>query len=214
MRWIFSCVTVAVVCVAVVSLSAAQDPPAKNPLEGNADAIRGGMGLYRARCADCHGMDARGVRAPDITQVWASGRTDAGLFKTVKEGVPGTEMPSNPRVQDAEAWQILAYLRTLAAPAPTDPPRGDAVNGERIFRANCAVCHRVKGAGGCPLKEAHAQSNSSSPRTAAGALGRHRSADGTADASSARHSARNSRRPDARRLALAHLRRQLQQPAA
>ena len=148
MRWIFSVLTVAVVCVAAVSLSAAQDPPAKNPLEGNADAIRGGMGLYRARCADCHGMDARGVRAPDITQVWASGRTDAGLFKTIKEGVPGTEMPSNPRVQDAEAWQILAYLRTLAAPAPTDPPRGDAVNGERIFRANCAVCHRVKGAGG------------------------------------------------------------------
>src|SRR5436190_6417797 len=148
MRWIFSVLTVTVVCAAAVSLSAAQDPPAKNPLEGNADAIRGGMGLYRARCADCHGMDARGVRAPDITQVWASGRTDAGLFKTIKEGVPGTEMPSNPRVQDAEAWQILAYLRTLAAPAPTDPPRGNAVNGEKIFRATCAGCHRVNGAGG------------------------------------------------------------------
>ncbi len=134
MRWIFSVLTVAVMCVAAVSLSAAQDPPAKNPLEGNPDAIRGGMGLYRARCADCHGMDARGVRAPDITQVWASGRTDAGLFKTIKEGVPGTEMPSNPRVQDAEAWQILAYLRTLAAPAPTDPPRGDAVNGKNLSR--------------------------------------------------------------------------------
>src|SRR5437667_8965154 len=148
MRWIFSGLTVVVVCAAAGSLFAAQELPAKNPLEWNADAIRGGMGLYRARGADCHGMDARGVRAPDITQVWASGRTDAGLFKTIKEGVPGTEMPSNPRVQDAEAWQILAYLRTLAAPAPTDPPRGDAVNGERIFRANCAGCHRVKGVGG------------------------------------------------------------------
>jgi putative heme-binding domain-containing protein len=93
-------------------------------------------------------MDARGVRAPDITQVWASGRTDAGLFKTVKGGVPGTEMPANPRVQDAEIWQILAYLRTLAAPAPTDPPRGNASNGERVFRASCAGCHRVNGTGG------------------------------------------------------------------
>src|SRR5499433_2302344 len=92
-------VTVALFCIVGGSLFAAQDPPAKNPLEGNPDAIRGGMGLYRARCADCHGMDARGVRAPDITQVWASGRTDGGLFKTIKEGVPGTEMPSNPRVQ-------------------------------------------------------------------------------------------------------------------
>jgi len=148
MRCKRSVLTIAVMCAAGVNLFAAQDPPAKNPLEGNADAIRGGMGLYRARCADCHGMDARGVRAPDITQVWASGRTDAGLFKTIKEGVSGTEMPANPRVQDAEAWQILAYLRTLAAPAPTDPPRGDAMNGEKIFRANCAGCHRVKGVGG------------------------------------------------------------------
>src|SRR2546428_14128546 len=110
MRWIFSVLTVAVVCVAAVSLSAAQDPPAKNPLEGNSDAIRGGMGLYRARCADCHGMDARGVRAPDIMQVLASGRTDAGLFKTMKEGVTGHEIHTNPRVHDAEAVKIHAQL--------------------------------------------------------------------------------------------------------
>ncbi len=148
MNWTRLLLTVAVLCLAGGSLFAAQDLPAKNPLEGNPDAIRGGMGLYRARCADCHGMDARGVRAPDITQVWASGRTDAGLFKTLKEGVQGTEMPANPRIQDLEGWQILAYLRTLAAPAPTDPPRGDAMNGEKIFRANCAACHRVNGAGG------------------------------------------------------------------
>jgi len=148
MRWVLSVLAISLACTAAANLFAAQAPPAKNPLEGNSDAIRGGMGLYRARCADCHGVDARGVRAPDITQVWASGRTDAGLFKTIKEGVPGTEMPANPRVQDAEAWQILAYLRTLAAPAPTDPPRGDAANGEKIFRANCSVCHRVKGVGG------------------------------------------------------------------
>src|SRR5215210_8268988 len=88
-------------------LLAAQDLPARNPLEGNPDAIRSGMGLFRGRCAECHGMDARGVRGPDITQVWASGRTDPGLFRTIKEGVPNTEMPANPRVQDHEAWEIL-----------------------------------------------------------------------------------------------------------
>jgi putative heme-binding domain-containing protein len=148
MRWVHSMLIVAMISMAGDAVFAAQGLPEKNPLEGNPDAIRGGMGLYRARCADCHGMDARGVRAPDITQVWASGRTDAGLFKTIKDGVPGTEMPSNPRVQDAEAWQILAYLRTLAAPAPTDPPHGDAANGEKVFRAKCAACHRVKGVGG------------------------------------------------------------------
>ena len=141
-------VTLALSCIVVAILPAAQGLPAKNPLEGSPDAIRAGMGLFRARCADCHGVDARGVRAPDITQVWASGRTDDGLFRTIKEGVPGTEMPAQPRLFDHETWQVLAYLRTLAAPAPADPPRGSAENGEKLFRATCASCHRVNGVGG------------------------------------------------------------------
>jgi putative heme-binding domain-containing protein len=128
--------------------AAAKNIPAKNPLEGNADAIKYGMGLFRSRCADCHGVDARGVRSPDLTQIWASGRTDDGLFRTVKNGVPNTEMPANPRMFDHEIWQVLAYLRTLAAPASTDPPRGNAENGQRLFRVHCASCHRVNNAGG------------------------------------------------------------------
>jgi putative heme-binding domain-containing protein len=148
MTWTRSVPTVAVLTLLGRALFAAQDLPTKNPLDGNPDAIRSGMGLFRGRCADCHGMDARGVRAPDITQVWASGRTDDGLFKIVKAGIPGTEMPANPRIFDAEAWQILAYLRTLAAPAPTDPPRGNAEKGKAVFGAMCASCHRANGAGG------------------------------------------------------------------
>ena len=147
MNWTRSALTLAILCVAAGGLRA-QGSPVKNPLEGNQEAIKYGMGLFRGRCADCHGMDARGVRGPDITQVWASGRTDDGLFKTIKNGVPNTEMPANPRMNDNETWQVLAYLRTLAAPAPADPPRGDAQNGEKIFRANCAGCHRVNGVGG------------------------------------------------------------------
>ena len=146
MKWTLT--VAALSTAAAISLSA-QDVPAANPLAGNADAIRFGTGLFRARCADCHGMDARGVRSPDLTQVWASGRTDDGLFKTIKNGVPGTEMPAvGARMFDNEIWQILAYLRTLAAPAPTDAPKGNAENGQRVFRANCAGCHRVNGTGG------------------------------------------------------------------
>lgn len=129
---------------------AAQDLPERNPFEGDSEAILAGMGGFRQRCADCHGTDARGVRGPDITQVWESGRTDQGLFMTIRGGISGTEMPrfTAPRTSDRQIWQMLAYLRTLAAPAPTDPPRGNAENGARIFEANCARCHRVDAAGG------------------------------------------------------------------
>jgi len=144
----------AAIAVALLSVpAAAQQGPAatKNPFEGNEAAIKYGMGLFRGRCADCHGVDARGVRSPDLTQVWASGRTDEGLWRTIRYGVANTEMPANPPPRGAteqEIWQILAYLKTLSAPSSTEPPRGNAENGERIFRANCASCHMVNSRGG------------------------------------------------------------------
>src|SRR5436190_1939826 len=96
--------------------TAGEQAPAKNPLEGNPDAILAGMGGFRVRCADCHGTDGRGVRGPDITQIWNSGRTDEGLFNTIRNGVSGSEMPAfaAPRVSDRDVWQMLAYLKTLA----------------------------------------------------------------------------------------------------
>src|SRR5436190_3024484 len=94
MTWNRAVLVVAVAYAIAGGGLAAQDLPEKNPFEGNPDAVRAGMGGFRQRCADCHGTDAHGVRGPDITQIWASGRTDQGLFKTIRQGVPNTEMPS------------------------------------------------------------------------------------------------------------------------
>ena len=123
--------------------------PARNPLEGNAQAISNGAAMFRTRCAGCHGPDAHGYLGPDLTGFWAAGGADDRMFDTVRRGVPGTEMiGADPqRVLDKEIWQMLAYIRTLSA-VPVAPPTGDAANGERIFRANCNGCHRVNGRGG------------------------------------------------------------------
>lgn len=123
--------------------------PANNPLEGNAAAISNGGAMFRNRCAGCHGPDAHGFLGPDLTGFWAAGGSDGRMFDIVRSGVPGTEMiGADPtRVLDKDIWQVLAYVRTLAA-VPSPPPTGDAANGERIFRANCSSCHRVNGRGG------------------------------------------------------------------
>ena len=123
--------------------------PARNPLEGNAQAISNGAAMFRTRCAGCHGPDAHGYLGPDLTGFWAAGGADDRMFDTVRRGVPGTEMiGADPqRVLDKEIWQMLAYIRTLSA-VPAVPPTGDAANGERIFRGNCNGCHRVNGRGG------------------------------------------------------------------
>ena len=147
MMWIRSVLTLVWVCLAC-DLLAVQELPAENPFRDDPAAVQAGMGLYRIRCADCHGVDGRGVRGPGLTGVWASGRTDPGLYRTIVDGVPGTEMRPITRTRDEEVWKILAYLRTLATPPSTEPPRGDAGNGERLFRENCAACHRVNAVGG------------------------------------------------------------------
>jgi cytochrome c oxidase cbb3-type subunit III len=123
--------------------------PAKNQLEGNAQAISNGAAMFRNRCAGCHGPDAHGYLGPDLTGFWEAGGTDARMFDIVRRGVPGTEMiAADPqRVLDKDIWQVLAYLRTLGA-APAPPATGDAANGERLFRANCSGCHMVNGRGG------------------------------------------------------------------
>ena len=137
MKWMSSMIALlvlSVTCLAAQDLFVRipADPPVKNPLEADEAAITAGMGAYRQRCADCHGMDARGIRSPDITQVWARGRSDGALFETVRRGIPGTEMPAHPapRTSDTDIWRILAYLKTLAVPAPSAPSPGNATAGE------------------------------------------------------------------------------------
>lgn len=141
-----------------------QDQGQNNPLASDPEAIRTGMGLYRGRCAECHGMDARGVRGPDLTEAWASGRTDGGLFQVVRNGIPGTVMqpvagPTGATVRDPgrrrgmrladdELWSILAYVKTLASPVPTEALTGDVAHGQQIFKAQCALCHKVDAVGG------------------------------------------------------------------
>jgi putative heme-binding domain-containing protein len=124
----------------------AQDRP-KNPREGDPVAIRTGTALFQARCASCHGIDARGVVGPDLTTLWASGATDERLFRTVRRGIPGTDMPSSTGT-DTEIWAVLAYLRSLAKTVADEDQHGNAENGERLFWASCGGCHRVNGRGG------------------------------------------------------------------
>jgi putative heme-binding domain-containing protein len=126
----------------------AQEPAKKNPFEGDAPAIQQGQALFRARCANCHGVDARGVLGPDLTTgQFRSGGADEQLFRVIRRGIPGTEMTGGG--VDDEAWMVLAYLRTLTAPAPSEA-RGNAQNGEAYFwnAGGCSSCHRVSGKGG------------------------------------------------------------------
>src|SRR5947209_6119400 len=140
------------VFLAAAVLRAAQAPPAQNPAAnnphlGNPESIRGGMTLYRVRCADCHGLDATGYRGPDLIGLLAGGATDERIFQTIRNGVPGTEMPSS-KDPDNELLMIIAYLRKMGSATAAERPVGNVDNGARLFASQCASCHRVAGRGG------------------------------------------------------------------
>ena len=110
--------------------------------------VRTGAGLFRERCAECHGADAKGVAGHDLTRLWASGATDERVFQTIRAGVPNTLMPSS-AAPDDELRALVAYLRSLnGSAAAGETARGNTDNGERIFWASCGSCHAVKGRGG------------------------------------------------------------------
>jgi cytochrome c oxidase cbb3-type subunit 3 len=116
------------------------------------EAVQEGKRSFRGRCARCHGIDGQGLQAPDL-RISASRLDDAEMFRIVRFGIPGTDMPAGgPTIMpDVEVLKIVAYLRTLAgAEAPGTPGRGNPANGEKIFRerSGCAGCHWVLGRGG------------------------------------------------------------------
>ena len=125
-------------------------PAAKNPHLGNPQSIRSGLALYRIRCGDCHGLDARGYRGPDLTTLLAGEMTDERLFQTIRKGVPGTDMPATRELDtsDDDLLMMIAYLRKLGTVGPPEGPIGNAESGSRLFAAQCASCHRVAGRGG------------------------------------------------------------------
>jgi putative heme-binding domain-containing protein len=137
--------------VAAILLGALLAVPAaraeeRNPFENDEVAIRTGSSLFAARCADCHGPDARGKLGPDLTQRWARGETDESAFRIIRNGVPGSSMPPNV-APDNELWAIVAHLRSISV-MPTLVTTGDATRGRATFGAECAACHQVNGAGG------------------------------------------------------------------
>ena len=133
----------ALVLALIVFVGGAQT---KNPRDGDPAAIQAGGALFRERCADCHGADAKGVRGPDLTRLWTTEGSDERAFQTMRSGVPGSIMPAT-SAPDEELWAIVAYLRNIST-ARREASSGNVANGERIFGVSCASCHRINGRGG------------------------------------------------------------------
>jgi putative heme-binding domain-containing protein len=103
----------------------------------------------------CHGLGARGgARGPDLTRAQKRhGNSDAEMFRTIHDGVAGTDMPAaigsiGVEMKDQEIWQVITYLRSVQVKTP--PATGNPEHGKTLFygSASCSKCHMVEGKGG------------------------------------------------------------------
>lgn len=104
------------------------------PWVASSQLIARGQELFKQQCVACHGEKgqgngpAAGALAPPprnftSTEGWKNGRKATEIFKTLKEGIPGTSMASYASLPSDDRWALVHYVASLGpAPVPADTP--------------------------------------------------------------------------------------------
>jgi mono/diheme cytochrome c family protein len=133
-----------------------------------------GPDLFRAYCASCHGMDARGTgpaapalkaKVPDLTLL---ARNNRGQFPValVRQMIAGDKLVTAHGSREMPIWgpifhqvetdmdwgnvrlsNLLKYLQSIQTTAASHAP-----SGAELYQQHCAVCHGIdlKGSGPAP----------------------------------------------------------------
>lgn len=112
--------------------------------------IEDGGRAFQNVCANCHGPDGDLIPEIDLGRgLFRRPLTDDDLVAIILEGIPGTTMPATPSMSEAQAREIVAYLRASAAARPESSIPGDPARGRRIVEnsGQCLDCHRISGVG-------------------------------------------------------------------
>jgi alcohol dehydrogenase (cytochrome c) len=85
------------------------------------DDRNAGARIFRERCTRCHGSDGSGgAVGPSLTgSEYNHGDSDLAIYKVLRDGIPGTPMPSA-GLTLLERLQVTAYLAMLRAHLPQD----------------------------------------------------------------------------------------------
>jgi cytochrome c oxidase cbb3-type subunit III len=143
---------VASVFLVSLSLGAQVDPgyviPEQNPYTTPADLQRGER-LFLGQCGRCHGPKGEGGLGAILAQPrLRHAPDDESLFRVIRDGILGTEMPAGSTLSTREVWQLAAFVRSLGR-VPIETVAGNAQRGHEVFRAKgkCSQCHVANGEG-------------------------------------------------------------------
>jgi putative heme-binding domain-containing protein len=140
---------VTIACSVLLAGTVGAQDPKTNPFD-TPEGTAQGRALFQTHCTYCHGARGEGGRGADLTAgQYRYGASDAGLYNTIRNGIPGTEMPSV-RVTDDDVWKMVSFVRKLGAAAVTEKAPGDPTAGRIVFEGKgaCLSCHTAGAEGG------------------------------------------------------------------
>ncbi len=108
--------------------------------------IEDGGRAYENVCANCHGPDGDLIAGIDLGRgIFRRPLSDDQIVEIIINGIENTPMPATPGMDEAQAREIVAWLRATAAARPEQALTGDPERGRRLFEGEgeCLQCHRV-----------------------------------------------------------------------
>lgn len=96
----------------------------KKPWVSTPELVKHGQEQFTAQCVSCHGAQGKGdgVAAGALIPKprnftadagWKNGRKPSQIFKTLKEGIPGSAMASFATLPQDDRWALAHYVTTL-----------------------------------------------------------------------------------------------------
>ncbi len=98
----------------------------KNPLAGQATAVRTGEQLYDRNCRSCHGINGRGTgNVPPLSRGPVQKAGEGEVFWFITEGSVANGMPAWKQLPEQQRWELVSYiksLKTVTGTKATPPP--------------------------------------------------------------------------------------------
>jgi cytochrome c oxidase cbb3-type subunit 3 len=98
--------------------------------EDNAYALAQGKTLFRwFNCSGCHSNGGGGMGPPLMDKAWRYGGSPEDIHASIMQGRPNGMPAFGGRISDDQAWQLVAYVRSMSGQARKDaaPGRSDSL---------------------------------------------------------------------------------------
>lgn len=153
----FTLLGLAAAAVGVYSLVAPAPSRAQDSTTAPSDqaSVARGRALFATGCADCHGMDARGIphQGPNLHGVGAQAPDFYLRTGRMPLAHPQDEPVRQPQTDysPSDVDDLVAYIASLKPGPPVPQPdaqSGSLAEGKHLFTLYCAGCHQVVGQAG------------------------------------------------------------------